>query len=65
MARDVFGAGGNGLLYPSVRHDGGKCLVAFRPHLIQNIRQGDTWTFEWSGERIPTVTKAPSDAPEP
>ena len=61
LARDVFDSGGNGLLYPSVRHRKGKCLVALRPHLVQNIRRGDTWTFKWSGHRSPTVVKAYTD----
>lgn len=58
LAQDVLGSGGNGLLYPSVRHDGGQCLVACRPHLVQNIRQGDTWTFEWTGAPAPTITRS-------
>ncbi|WP_371171492.1 RES family NAD+ phosphorylase [Aliiroseovarius sp. 2305UL8-7] len=57
LAQDVLGSGGNGLLYPSTRHEGGQCLVALRPHLVQNVRQGDTWTFEWAGEPIPSISK--------
>ena len=58
LARDVLGSGGNGLLYPSARREGGRCLVAFRPHLVQNVRQGDTWTFTWRGEATPEITRA-------
>ncbi|MCY4151848.1 MAG: RES family NAD+ phosphorylase [Aestuariivita sp.] len=58
LAQDVLGSGGNGLLYPSTRRDGGRCLVAFRPHLVQNVRQGDTWTFTWRGEATPEITRA-------
>ena len=58
LAQDVQGSGGNGLLYPSTRRDGGRCLVAFRPHLVQNVRQGDTWTFTWRGEATPEITRA-------
>ncbi|MEL6466883.1 MAG: RES family NAD+ phosphorylase [Pseudomonadota bacterium] len=57
LARDVLGSGGNGLLYPSTRHESGHCLVALRPHLVQNVRQGDTWTFVWAGEASPTITR--------
>ncbi len=57
LARDVLASGGNGLLYPSARQGGGKCLAAFRPHLVQNIRQGDTWTFEWTGEPSPAIRR--------
>lgn len=48
----------NGLVYSSVRKDGGLCLAAFRPHLVQNIRQGDTWVFEWDGRLEPTIKRA-------
>jgi len=58
LASDVHGSGGNGLLYPSVRHDEGQCLVALRPHMVQNIRQGDTWIFVWAGDSIPQISKA-------
>lgn len=57
LAQDVLGSGGNGLIYPSTRQDGGRCLVAFRPHLVQNVRQGDTWTFAWRGEATPEITR--------
>lgn len=58
LARDVLHSGGNGMLYPSVRHRGGKCLVALRPYLVQNIRQGNTWVFEWSGTPNPSISSA-------
>lgn len=57
LAQDVLSSGGNGLIYPSVRAHGGQCLVAFRPHLVQNIRQGDTWTFQWTGQANPEITR--------
>lgn len=57
LARDVLGSGGNGLLYPSARYDSGQCLVALRPYLVQNVRQGKTWVFEWAGEPAPTLSK--------
>lgn len=55
LARGIFGAGGNGVIYPSARRKGGTCLAAFRPHLIQNVRLGETVTFAWKGEREPVV----------
>ncbi|MXW85891.1 MAG: RES family NAD+ phosphorylase [Boseongicola sp. SB0673_bin_14] len=58
LARDVLASGGNGILYPSARYKKGQCLVALRPHLVQNVRQGDIWVFEWTGERAPSVRKA-------
>ena len=49
LARDVLAGGGNGVLYPSARYEGGMCLVALRPNLVQNIREGETWAFRWAG----------------
>jgi len=55
LARRIFAGGGNGIIYPSARRVGGTCLAAFRPHLIQNIRHGDTVTFRWQGSRAPVT----------
>lgn len=41
--------GHRGLLYPSVRHPGGRCFVAFDPGIIQNVRPGASWRFIWNG----------------
>ena len=57
LAREILRGGGNGVLYPSARLSGGQCLAAFRPHLVQDIRQGDTWIFKWSGSPEPDVGK--------
>ncbi len=57
LARDVLESGGNGLLYPSARRKGGTCLVALRPHLVQNVRQGKTWVFEWAGTSSASITE--------
>ncbi len=48
-------AASNGIVYPSIRHVTGTCLVAFRPDLIQNLRQGSIWRLEWQGGPSPTV----------
>jgi RES domain-containing protein len=50
-------AAGNGIIYPSIRHSGGTCLAAFRPDLVQNLRQGAIWRLEWQGALTPTVTR--------
>lgn len=41
--------GHRGLIYPSVRHPGGRCLVVFEPSAIQNVRPGASWDLIWSG----------------
>jgi len=55
LAKAIYTSGGHGIAYPSSRNSGGKCFVALRPHLVQNIRQGRKWVFEWTGNRIPKV----------
>lgn len=61
LARKILAEGGNGVIYPSARRRGGTCLAAFRPHLIQNVRHGDTITFAWRGKREPDIAvDAPS-----
>jgi RES domain-containing protein len=47
----------NGIIYPSRRRAGGTCLVAFRPHLVQNLRQGGIWRLEWQASPTPSVTR--------
>lgn len=55
LARNLLAANSNGVLYPSVRKRGGQCVAIFKPHIIQNIRQGSTWEFNWSGTPTPKI----------
>jgi hypothetical protein len=50
-------AGSNGIVYPSARRTGGTCLVAFRPDLVQNLRQGGIWQLAWRGAPSPSITR--------
>lgn len=43
LAADLRSEGHRGLIYPSVRHPGGRCFVAFDPGIIQNVRPGASW----------------------
>ncbi|MBF9052590.1 RES domain-containing protein [Roseobacter sp. HKCCD9010] len=47
-----------GIIYPSVRHPGGTCLVAFHPHSVQNVRFGARWKFTWNGIPEPIIESA-------
>jgi RES domain-containing protein len=49
LAADLRREGHRGLIYPSVRHDGGRCFVAFDPGIVQNVRPGASWKLAWSG----------------
>jgi hypothetical protein len=45
-------AGDWGLVYRSVRHQGGECIAAFRPSAVSVPMQGSALGYVWNGERI-------------
>jgi hypothetical protein len=47
----------NGIIYPSVRHAGGTCIVALWPHAVQSVAPGAVYRFEWSGSPEPVITR--------
>lgn len=49
LARGLMRDGHRGLIYPSVRQPGQRCLVAFTPGAIQNVRPGASWELRWTG----------------
>ncbi len=53
LAAQLLKVGSAGIVYPSVRRWGGTCLVCFRPVLVTNVRQGDTFTFTFPVEELP------------
>lgn len=42
LARDLLELGSAGIVYPSVRHKNGTCIVCFRPALVGNVRKGSS-----------------------
>jgi hypothetical protein len=48
-------AGAFGLLYRSVRFNGGECIAAFRPHAVSLPIQRQHFRYCWNGERIDRV----------
>lgn len=42
----------DGLLYPSVRHDGGQCIAAFWPDVVSIPIQERHLQYEWDGRRV-------------
>lgn len=49
LATELRREGHRGLIYPSVRHEGGRCFVAFDPGIIQNVQPGASWKLIWNG----------------
>jgi hypothetical protein len=41
LAGGLLGRGSAGVIYPSVRHEGGVCVGCFRPALVGNVRKGE------------------------
>ena len=58
LTRDILAVGGNGVLYPSARYEGGWCLAALRPNLVQNVREGETWLFRWAGSAEVEISRS-------
>lgn len=58
-ARGLRADGWSGLIYPSVRHQGGTCFVAFEPQIVQNVRPGAKWRLAWRGSPHFEVTANP------
>jgi RES domain len=49
LANELIEVGSRGLIYPSVRHRGGICIVAFRPNVVQDVAPGASWRIVWNG----------------
>lgn len=47
--------GSDGIVYQSVRLEGGECAAAFRPRLLSNCRQERHLCYVWDGNSIGTV----------
>lgn len=55
LADAARAAGLNGVIYPSVRHAGGTCIVALLPHAVQSAAQGRVLGLHWEGARTPRL----------
>jgi len=47
--------GSSGVVYDSVRHDGGKCVGVFRPRMLSHCRDWKHLRYVWDGARITDV----------
>lgn len=55
LAARLLETGALGLVYPSVRRDGGTCLACFRPALVTRVRRTGTWRFTWTNGEGPRI----------
>ncbi len=55
LSAELLESGSMGIIYPSVRHEGGTCLACFRPALVGNVRKGQAYRLTWAGSPIPAI----------
>ena len=48
LAAAARAAGHNGIIYPSVRHQGGTCIAALWPNVVQSVVQGALYRITWA-----------------
>lgn len=57
FAADLLRRGEDGVIYRSVRREGGECIACFRPRLVLNVRTDAHFEYRWEGGTAPTITK--------
>jgi len=57
LADTARARGLNGIIYPSVRHRGGTCIVALWPHAVQSVAPGAVYRFTWSESPEPAIER--------
>ena len=55
LGRRLRSEGSNGIVYNSVRDEGGTCVAVFRPRLLSDCRQERHLTYQWDGKRISNI----------
>ena len=55
LADEVRAQGQYGIIWRSVRHPEGTCLVALTPHAVQSVAQGQVIRFTWTGTPEPQI----------
>jgi RES domain-containing protein len=58
VGRELLRRGSAGIVYPSVRHEGGTCVACFRPVLVNHVRKGGEVTLEFeNAEAAPVIRR--------
>lgn len=55
LGESLLQQGSSGIVYPSVRRNGGVCLACFRPALVDNVRKSARYRFTWGGSPTPAI----------
>lgn len=57
LAERLLDAGSLGIVYPSVRLNGGTCLACFRPPIVANVRRDATYRFTFNRARPSAIAR--------
>lgn len=57
LATQLREDGEDGIVYPSLRHEGGECIAALWPNVVTPPVQGDHFRYHWDGSRVDYVRK--------
>jgi RES domain-containing protein len=57
LASKLMATGSNGIVYPSVRHRAGTCVVCFRPALVYHVRRVERLEFRLTAGRRFTASQ--------
>ncbi|MCP4382507.1 MAG: RES family NAD+ phosphorylase [Hyphomicrobiales bacterium] len=52
LGRDLRASGSDGIVYPSVRHDGGECAGLFWPDVASKPHQSRHLDYHWDGSQV-------------
>jgi hypothetical protein len=55
FAKRLRDGGSSGIVYDSVRREGGECVAVFRPCILSNTRQERHLCYSWNGLKITNV----------
>jgi hypothetical protein len=55
FGQEMFEQRSSGIVYRSVRHPGGECVVCFRPKKVLNVRVGKHYEYRWHGTKTAEI----------
>lgn len=55
LAKSLRSNDSNGIVYDSVRDQGGECVAVFRPNLLSPAIQGEHFCYVWNGTEISNI----------
>ncbi len=55
LAAELLNAVSLGLVYPSVRYEGGTCIACFRPAIVGNVQRDRRYRFTWDSGKKPRI----------